>query len=60
MSMREITAKEWEGYPDCYKGIFNDFYGDFPHLKGKRTLLVLDRKTGGTVLIIEGGLFRIA
>lgn len=49
---RALTIEEYNNLSNDYKGIYSDFQGIAPHLKGKRTMLVLTDK--GTSLLIEG------
>ena len=49
---RVLTTEEYNNLSNDYKGIYSDFQGIAPHLKGKRTMLVLTNN--GTSLLIEG------
>lgn len=52
--MKKITLKEYNAIGKDYRGVYSDFQGTDPELKGKRTMLEYDKETGGTVLIFEG------
>lgn len=51
--MKVITKEEYDRMSSDYKGVYMDYQGQFPHLKGRRTILDYD-KEHGTVLLIEG------
>lgn len=51
--VKAITKKEYNALSPDYRGVYSDFQGCYPHLKGKRTMVGLDNKHG-TVLYIEG------
>lgn len=56
--MLKITVEEWNKIPQAYKGIYEDYQGHFPHLKGRKEWLTHD-EVKGTVLLIEGIGFEI-
>lgn len=51
--IKKISRKEWERICDDYKGVYQDYQGTNPELKGKRTMLTLT-EDGHTALIFEG------
>ncbi|MGL5765283.1 MAG: hypothetical protein ACRCX8_06550 [Sarcina sp.] len=55
--MRKLTLKEYNKIDKDYRGIFEDYQGNAPHLKGRRTMLA--NEEGRTVLIFEGIHFEI-
>lgn len=55
--MKKITLEEYNKICEDYRGIYIDFWGDHPELKGKRTMLQLIN--GITTLVIEGIDFEI-
>lgn len=55
--IKKISKEEYYKIPKDYRGIYEDYQGYFPHLKGKRTMLSLEN--GATVLLIEGSSFEI-
>lgn len=50
--MKEITVKQYNDMCNDYKGIYMDYQGTHPELKGKRS--IVSYKNGATVLLIEG------
>ena len=50
--MKKITLKEYNNISNDYKGVFMDYQGNLPHLKGKKT--ILHRGENETELIFEG------
>lgn len=49
--MRIITKEQYNRIGNDYKGIFHDYHGTHPELKGRRTAFLPGE---GTVLFIEG------
>lgn len=50
--MKEITIKQYNDMCNDYKGIYMDYQGVHPELKGKRS--IVSYENGATVLLIEG------
>ena len=57
--MITITKKDYYKMSKDYRGIYGDYDGKSPHLKGKRTMLHLSDE-GVTELLIEDYSFKIA
>lgn len=55
--MKQVTKKEYDKICSDYKGIYLDFQGNRPDLKGRKTMLSYEN--GSTVLLIEGLHFEI-
>ena len=49
--MYTMTESQYRKLPDAYKGRYQDYQGNHPEWKGRRTALVADP---GTCLVIEG------
>lgn len=56
--MRQITLSEYEKIHPDFRGVFQNYWGEWPEAKGRRTMLDYDDKVG-TVLLIEGFSFEI-
>ena len=52
MGTKTITEKQYKELPKDYKGIYEDYQGHAPHLKGNRCIIAMGEK--GTTLFIEG------
>jgi len=50
--MLTISKEKYDSIPKDYKGIYQDYRNEAPHLKGRRTWLTKDES--GTVLLLEG------
>lgn len=50
--MRKITLEEYNNISNDYKGVFMDYQGNAPYLKGKRT--ILQNGKNGSELMFEG------
>lgn len=60
MGIEKITAQEYYNVHRDYKGIYEDFAGDSPQLKGRKTIMmscITHEPNGG--LGIEGAHFEI-
>ena len=51
--MLMISKEKYNSVCRDYKGIFNDYHNEAPHLKGRRTWVTKD-ENGATALLIEG------
>ena len=51
--MLMISKEKYNAVCRDYKGTFNDYHNEAPHLKGRRTWLTKD-ENGATALLIEG------
>ena len=49
--MYTMTESQYRKLPEAYKGPYEDYQGNHPEWKGRRTALVADP---GTCLVIEG------
>lgn len=49
--MPHITLQEFEKIPNAYKGTYEDYFGDHPDWKGRRTAFLSPH---GTTLFVEG------
>lgn len=50
-NMKRITQAEYDAIGSDYKGVWQDYYGDRPEWKGRRTAMLAEY---GTRLLIEG------
>ena len=53
--MIKINTKKWDSIPKDYKGIFQDYQGNNPDLKGRKCVMLgCIKKGGGSCLVFEG------